>query len=224
MRIAVFGLTVSSSWGNGHATLWRGLLRALAQRGCHSTFFERDVPYYAATRDLHAGDGWDLALYSSWSAALPAARAALRNADVAMVTSYCPDAAAASELIAEHKRLFRVFYDLDTPVTLGRLERGERVEYIPRDGLSQFDLVLSFTGGRALDELRSALGARRTAPLYGSVVHAAVTEGPGTCALISGNASASSACTRPMRAAGSSAASARPLSAVVNVVSSPASA
>jgi spore maturation protein CgeB len=93
----------------------------------------------------------------------------LAEADVAMITSYCPDAQAATELVLSAPHLLHVFYDLDTPVTLDRLDRGERVEYLPDDGLSAFDLVLSFTGGRALDELRSRLGAKRALPLYGSV-------------------------------------------------------
>lgn len=169
MRIVIFGLTVSSSWGNGHATLWRGLLRGLTSLGCECTFFEHDVPWYASTRDLHAGEGWRLVLYSSWEEVLPMARAALDRADVAIVTSYCPDAVAASALIPSRRNLLRVFYDLDTPVTLGRIARGEEVEYIAPGGLAGFDLVLSYTGGRALDELKTRLGAKRTAPLYGSV-------------------------------------------------------
>jgi spore maturation protein CgeB len=168
-KIVIFGLTVSSSWGNGHATLWRALLRSLTSRGHEAVFFERDVPYYAATRDLHEGVGYELVLYSEWSEALPLAESALADADVAIVTSYCPDAAAATELIADRPGLLHVFYDLDTPVTLDRLDRGESVEYLPPDGFSRFDLVLSFTGGRALDELRTRLHAKRAVPLYGSV-------------------------------------------------------
>ncbi|MDQ3284089.1 MAG: glycosyltransferase [Acidobacteriota bacterium] len=168
-KIVIFGLTVSSSWGNGHATLWRALLRSLAAQGHEAVFFERDVPYYAENRDLHRGDGYELVLYRDWNEALPLARKALANADVGMVTSYCPDARAASELIVATPGVLHVFYDLDTPVTLDRLDRGEEVEYLPEDGLSQFDLVLSFTGGRALDELQSRLGARKAIPLYGSV-------------------------------------------------------
>lgn len=168
-KIVIFGLTVSSSWGNGHATLWRALLRSLTFRGHDAIFFERDVPYYASTRDLHQGVGYRLELYRDWSEALPLAEAALADADVAIVTSYCPDAKAASELVLSKPGLLHVFYDLDTAVTLDRLDRNERVEYVPDGGLSEFDLVLSFTGGRALQELESRLGARRTAPLYGSV-------------------------------------------------------
>lgn len=168
-KIVIFGLTVSSSWGNGHATLWRALLRSLTSEGHEAVFFERDVPYYASTRDLHRGAGYDLVLYRDWSEALPLAEAALADADVGLVTSYCPDAVAATELIVAKPHLLHVFYDLDTPVTLDRLDRGETVDYLPPDGFARFDLVLSFTGGRALDELQSRLGAKRAVPLYGSV-------------------------------------------------------
>ncbi len=180
MRIVVFGLAVSSSWGNGHAALWRGLIRALHACGHHVTFFERDVPYYAGHRDLHAfPDGGALVLYADWDP--EAARRAVEEADVAMVTSYCPDALAATKLVLEGRRALRCFYDLDTPVTLARLAAGEMVEYIGPDGLRGFDLVLSYTGGAALDGLSERLGARRVAPLYGSAdpdVHRPGTAAP----------------------------------------------
>jgi len=62
-----------------------------------------------------------------------------------------------------------VFYDMDTPVTLDRLERGQQVPYIPSEGLGAFDLVLSYTGGKTLDRLREQLGVMRAATLYGWV-------------------------------------------------------
>lgn len=169
MKLVIFGLTISSSWGNGHATLWRGLCRALARRGHEVVFFERDVPYYAAHRDLKALPGGNLILYSGWAEVLSKARQQLADADVAMVTSYCPDGIAASELVLCSNATLRVFYDLDTPVTLNRLRTGKALDYIGRHGLAGFDLVLSFTGGVALEELKKQLGARRVAPLYGSV-------------------------------------------------------
>ena len=169
MNIVIFGLSVSSSWGNGHAALWRGLIGALLDQGHRVTFHERDVPYYRDHRDLHAlPSGGTLALYEDWDAALPAMRRAVAEADVAMVTSYCPDALAATELVLGSRAL-RCFYDLDTPVTLARLAAGEGVDYIGPDGLAGFDLVLSYTGGGALDALRARLGARRVVPVYGSV-------------------------------------------------------
>jgi len=167
MKIVIFGLTVSSSWGNGHATLWRGLIRALCRRGCRVVFFERDAPYYARHRDLHVLPGADLVLYPDWDAVRDRARREAAEADVAIVTSYCPDGPAAAETASGAG--VSVFYDMDTPVTLARLAAGESVSYLPPGGLGGFDLALSYTGGTALDRLQRELGARRTAPLYGHV-------------------------------------------------------
>ena len=165
----IFGLTISSAWGNGHATLWRGLCRALGERGHEVSFFERDVPYYAAHRDVIAPAGCRLHLYADWESVRAGAQAAVGGADVAMVTSYCPDGAEASRLVLDSAAQLRVFYDLDTGVTIARVRQGERVPYLPATGLGDFDLVLSYTGGRALTALRAELGARQVAPLYGSV-------------------------------------------------------
>lgn len=168
MKLVIFGLTVSSSWGNGHATLWRGLLKALGRRGHHVVFFERDVPYYAGHRDLNELPSGRLVLYRDWDEILPEARRELSDADAGMVTSYCPDGLAATELVLASNST-HVFYDLDTPVTLNDLRSGKPVEYIGPRGLRDFDLVLSYTGGAALQLLKTELGARCVAPLYGSV-------------------------------------------------------
>ncbi len=184
MKLVVFGLTVSSSWGNGHATLWRGLIRALAERGTSVAFFERDQPFYAPHRDLTALPGGELVLFGAWDVAR--ARRALAGADAAIVTSYCADAEAACAAVAE-SGVPSVFYDMDTPVTLARLAAGEIVDYLPRDGLGGFDLVLSYTGGPALHALERTLGARRTAPLYGhadpAVHHRTAPDARFTCDL-----------------------------------------
>jgi len=169
MKIVVFGLTVSSSWGNGHATLWRGLIRSLARRGCSVSFFERDVAWYADHRDQTGIEGGELVFYPDWASVRAAARRAVRAADAVIVTSYCPDAVEASELIEEEARGTTVFYDMDSGVTLARLAADEAVPYLPPEGLGGFDLVLSYTGGKALTQLSERLGARRVAPLYGHV-------------------------------------------------------
>jgi spore maturation protein CgeB len=168
MKLVVFGLTVSSSWGNGHATLWRGLIRALDRLGCETVFFEKDVNYYAHHRDMRELPWGRLVLYPDWASVEPWARRETLEADAAMVTSYCPDGREASRLVCERARS-SVFYDMDTPVTLARVAAGEAVDYLPEEGLGDFDLVLSYTGGAALMELENRLGARRTRPLYGHV-------------------------------------------------------
>lgn len=169
MKLVIFGLTISSSWGNGHATLWRGLCKALARRGHDVVFFERDVPHYASHRDLTELAYGQLHLYPAWSDAAALARRELAGADVVIVTSYCPDAIEAMDTAMNSPTRLRVFYDLDTPVTLERLRSCEPVPYIGPRGLADYDLVLSYTGGGALDELHLRLGAQRVAPLYGSV-------------------------------------------------------
>ncbi|HVW93528.1 MAG TPA: glycosyltransferase [Devosia sp.] len=169
MKLVIFGLTVSSSWGNGHATLWRGLIAGLARRGWDVVFYERDVPYYAGARDLDELPGGRLVLYADWAGIGAAAQRDVADADVALVSSYCPDGIEAGRLVCGAARPLRVFYDLDTPVTLTHLQQGEAVPYIGREGLAGYDLVLSYTGGGALAALQTVLGARRVAPLYGHV-------------------------------------------------------
>lgn len=173
MKIAIFGLTLSSSWNNGHATLWRGLCKALVALGHEFVFFERDVPHYANARDWPslppAMSRSQLVLYSDWSAIEPRVRQELAQCDTAIVSSYCFDAQAATDAILDAQHPLAVFYDLDTPVTLDSLRSDKQVPYIPWRGLGDFDLVLSYTGGAALEALRSDLCAHRVRALYGHV-------------------------------------------------------
>jgi spore maturation protein CgeB len=168
MKLVIFGLTVSSSWGNGHATLWRGLLNGLARDSHRCVFFERNVPWYESTRDLASPSNFDLIFYESWEEIRRRAASALAEADCAIVTSYCPDAGAAAQLVLESSAV-RVFYDLDAPVTLARTDADLPVDWVGEGGYSGYDLVLSYSGGKSLEELRTKLGAKRVAPLYGSV-------------------------------------------------------
>jgi len=150
VEIVVFGLAISSSWGNGHATLWRGLAQALMDGGDRLVFYERDVPYYAQARDLtELPGGSELVLYDDWDEIGPRWRRDLALADAVIVTSFCPDGISAARAVLDHARGVRVFYDLDTPVTLDRLAAYGHVEYLDPETLACFDLVLSFTGGGA---------------------------------------------------------------------------
>ncbi|HLI17527.1 MAG TPA: glycosyltransferase [Rhodanobacteraceae bacterium] len=169
MNLVVFGLTITSSWGNGHATLWRGMCKALAQLGVEVTFFERDVSYYAQHRDCVAPEGAALVLYDSWPAVREQARRALRDADAAIVTSYCPDALSAHAAILDAARPVAVFYDLDSPITIAAAREGHALPYLDPDGLRDYDVVLSYAGGPTLHALQKILHARNAHPLYGHV-------------------------------------------------------
>lgn len=174
MRFCIFGLTLSSAWANGHATPWRGLLKALHQAGHQVTFFERNTLYYEAHRDLAEPDYCNLVLYDDWPSVAAQAQSAVGNTDVAVVTSYCPDGLSACRLVLDAPQALRVFYDLDTPVTLAALgQHGIAIPggslYLTTELIPEFDLYLSFTGGPVLNELRTRWGARRTVALYGSV-------------------------------------------------------
>ena len=168
MQIIIFGLTLSSSWGNGHATPYRAILRALHRRGVHCVFYEKDTPYYAAHRDFDESEYCDLKLYSRWDDVRTQALREARAADIVITASYCPVGARINQDVLEIDGSLRVFYDLDTPVTLNALD-SNGAEYLCRDQIPRFDLYLSFTGGKVLDQLEKEYGARLAMPLYGCV-------------------------------------------------------
>nr|WP_182178471.1 glycosyltransferase [Methylobacterium radiotolerans] len=167
MRLVVLGLSLSSSWGNGHATTYRALLKAFAGRGHDVLFLERDVPWYAQHRDLPDPDFCDLALYADLDG-LDAHRAAIAAADAVMVGSYVPDGVAAGARVLDWARGTRAFYDIDTPVTLAALEAGT-CAYLAAGQIRDYDLYLSFTGGPTLRRLERAYGAPAARALYCSV-------------------------------------------------------
>ncbi|MBP2493870.1 spore maturation protein CgeB [Methylobacterium sp. PvP062] len=167
MRLVVLGLSLSSSWGNGHATTYRALLKAFADRGHDVLFLERDVPWYAQHRDLPDPDFCDLALYGDLDG-LDAHRAAIAAADAVIVGSYVPDGVAAGARVLDWARGTRAFYDIDTPVTLAALEAGT-CAYLAAGQIRDYDLYLSFTGGPTLRRLERAYGAPAARALYCSV-------------------------------------------------------
>ncbi len=168
MKITIFGLTISSSWGNGHATPYRAIVRALHRRGHRVTFYEKDVPYYAKRRDFTGCDYCELVLYPSWDEVCRRALSDARDSDVVIAASYCSGGARIIDDLLPLQRPLRVFYDLDTPVTLQNLEHGD-LDYLCRDQIPGFDLYLSFTGGNILQLLEQRWGARLALPLYGCV-------------------------------------------------------
>lgn len=159
MRILFLGLSITSSWGNGHATNYRALVRELSARGHEVLFLERDVPWYAEARDLPEPPWGRAELYGSLEE-LERHAGAAAAADLVVVGSYVPEGVAVAEWVLERAGGAVAFYDIDTPVTLGKLRRGDR-EYLSPELVGRFDLYLSFTGGPTLRMLEEEFGARR---------------------------------------------------------------
>ncbi len=167
MKLVVLGLSLSSSWGNGHATTFRALLSAFAARGHEVTFLERDVEWYRNHRDLpdpdfcrleYYGDVPDLARFSREVA----------TADAVIVGSYVPDGVAVGRWAQATATGPVAFYDIDTPVTLAKLARGDH-EYLSPELIPGYDLYLSFTGGPTLTRLEDEFGSPAARALYCSV-------------------------------------------------------
>ena len=167
LRVVVLGLSLSSSWGNGHATTYRALLRAFAARGHDVLFLERDVPWYAGHRDMPAPDFCRFALYPDL-AALEGWRDEVADADAVIVGSYVPEGVAVGRWVQSAARGICAFYDIDTPVTLAKLARGED-EYLSAALVPGYDLYLSFTGGPTLERLECEFGSPAARALYCSV-------------------------------------------------------
>jgi spore maturation protein CgeB len=167
MRIVIFGLSLSSSWGNGHATTYRSLVKGLALGGHRVTFLERDVPWYADNRDLPASEHCELCFYESLEAVARRHASTVAGADAVIVGSYVPEAPALVDWLQPVVTGSLCFYDIDTPVTLEALARGD-CEYLRADQIPRFDVYFSFAGGPVLRRL-AELGARRPRALFCSV-------------------------------------------------------
>ena len=167
MKLVVLGLSLSSAWGNGHATTFRALLEAFDERGHDILFLERDVPWYRAHRDLadpaycrleYYGDLGELERWSD----------ELAEADAVIVGSYVPEGVAVARFVQARAQGVTAFYDIDTPVTLAKLERGD-FEYLSPEVIPGYDLYLSFTGGPTLARIEQRYGSPAARPLYCSV-------------------------------------------------------
>ena len=167
MKLVVLGLSLSSSWGNGHATTFRALLRAFAQRGHDIMFLERDVPWYRDNRDIGDPDYCRLEFYASVEE-LGRWESEIAGADAVMVGSYVPDGVPVGRFVQRAARGVTAFYDIDTPVTLAKLKRGD-FEYLSPEIVPGYDLYLSFTGGPTLRRIESEFGSPAARALYCSV-------------------------------------------------------
>jgi spore maturation protein CgeB len=165
MQIVILGLSITSSWGNGHATTYRALVGALAARGHNIVFLERDVAWYADNRDLSQPWGCQTFLYSSLADLKNRFRSIVSQADLVIVGSYVPEGVAVGRWVIRCASGVTAFYDIDTPVTLSKLRRDDE-EYLTRDLVASYDLYLSFTGGPTLERLEKRYGSPCARVLY----------------------------------------------------------
>jgi spore maturation protein CgeB len=166
MKLVIFGLSITSTWGNGHGTTYRSLCRALHERGHQITFFEHDLEWYRDNRDLPNPEFCTLVIYDDWQSVLPRVRAELNGCDAAIVGSYFPDGYAALDEVLASSVPVKAFYDIDTPITIASLRSAGSTEYLRPEHLRALDLYLSFTGGPMLREIMHDFGVPVAAPLY----------------------------------------------------------
>lgn len=167
-ELVFIGLSLSSSWGNGHATTYRALLRGLATMGQKVLFLERDVPWYAANRDLTDPDFCELDFYASVEELAQKFGPRIADAGAVIVGSYVPDGIDVLDFVLEQAKGLTAFYDIDTPITLAALDKGT-ADYLAVRQIPRLDLYYSFTGGPTLDRLAGTFGARRPRALYCAV-------------------------------------------------------
>jgi spore maturation protein CgeB len=168
LDIVVFGLSITSAWGNGHASTYRALIKALSRRGHRVTFLERDMPWYRSRRDLHEAGYCRIELYDRLADVARRFGPLVRDADLVIQGSYVPDGIVLGDWITSHARGVTSFYDIDTPVTLSKLDSGE-VDYLAPHLIPRYDLFLSFTGGPTLRHIERHYGSPRARALYCTV-------------------------------------------------------
>jgi len=168
VNIVILGLSITSSWGNGHATTYRALVRGLTDRGHTVLFLERDMPWYSENRDLPNPPFGRTALYENLDHLRAEWSDSVREADLVVVGSYVPEGITVSDWVLATAHGVTAFYDIDTPITLEFLA-NRRCAYLDPEQIPCFDLYLSFSGGPNLSVLERRYGARMAVPFYCSV-------------------------------------------------------
>jgi spore maturation protein CgeB len=168
MKIVILGLSITSSWGNGHATTYRSLVRGLDALGHNILFLERNLPWYQGNRDEPNPAGAQTRLYEDAAELMANFEQPVSAADLVIVGSFVPDGIVIGKWVTSVAGGVTAFYDIDTPVTLDKLEHGS-AEYITPELIRRYDLYLSFTGGPTLKHIERHFGARMVRPLYCSV-------------------------------------------------------
>jgi spore maturation protein CgeB len=165
VNIVIIGLSITSSWGNGHATTYRGLVRELTKRGHDVLFLERDVEWYASNRDMPKPPFGRTELYEDVDELKERFGSHVCDANAVIVGSYVHEGTAIGEWVAGTARGAKAFYDIDTPVTLAKLAKGD-IDYLSRALIPKYDVYLSFTGGPTLRRIEREFGSPMARALY----------------------------------------------------------
>jgi spore maturation protein CgeB len=169
MKIVIYGLAITSSWGNGHATTYRSLCKALARRGHQIHFVEKNMEWFRDNRDMPRPEFCKVHLYTDWGDSERSLVRLSKDADAIVIGSYFPDAIAATDGLVEAGYGPMIFYDIDTPITIAKLRAEGQSEYIDATRIPQFAVYLSFTGGPVLREIEERFGSPCAVPFYCSV-------------------------------------------------------
>lgn len=169
MRIVIYGLAITSSWGNGHATTYRSLAKALARKGHRIHFVEKDEEWYHNNRDMPEPEFCAVHIYDDWKRSATELVRLAANADAVVIGSYFPDAISATKALLDAGSGPLLFYDIDTPITVAQLRANGRTAYLDPALIPYYATYLSFTGGLVLRELEDRFGAAKAVPFYCSV-------------------------------------------------------
>ena len=168
MKIVILGLSITSSWGNGHATTYRSLMRELVRRGHDVLFLERDQPWYAANRDMPHPPFGRTEIYESVPELKRRFAKPIGDSDCVVVGSFIPEGKAIGEWLTDAGSAVKAFYDIDTPITMEKIAHGD-CDYLSADLIARYDLYLSFTGGPTLDLIEQEYGSPMARALFCSV-------------------------------------------------------
>lgn len=168
MKIVIIGLSITSSWGNGHATTYRSFIKELKKEGHDILFLEQDAPYYARHRDMATSPFCEIGLYENWKSLPLQYSPEVENADLVMVGSYVPSGTRVGQWVLDTAQGVTAFYDIDTPVTIEKLKKGD-YEYLHPDLIPRYNMYLSFAGGKVLDLLENEFRSPAAKPFYCSV-------------------------------------------------------
>ncbi len=170
MKLAFYGSSLLSSYWNGAATYYRGLLRALAARGFEITFHEPDVWERRQHRDIAMPDWCRVNVWPGTSAGLASAAACAGAADAVVVASgigFEDDRLREAVLAQARPDALRLWWDVDAPATLAAM-RADSAHPL-RQQLPAFDLILTYGGGAPVVLGYRALGARDCVPVYNAL-------------------------------------------------------